>query len=117
MIHLMRINILKRMESSIYSFGLTVSKILQNIDIALKKLDNFEDIEENFDIEELDIDDNRLDSVLIGSKKVKSFFFKRYQIRWRMELEGDKVILERVLKEAFKITVGRDQKLKELKNS
>lgn len=116
LIHLMRINILKRMESSIYSFGLTVSKILQNIDIALKKLDNFEDIEEDFDIEELDIDDNRLDSVLIGSKKVKVLLQDIDQIRWRMELEGDKVILERVLKEAFKITVGRDQKLKELKN-
>ena len=116
LIHLMRINILKRMESSIYSFGLTVSKILQNIDIALKKLDNFEDIEEDFDIEELDIDDNRLDSVLIGSKKVKVLLKDIDQIRWRTELEGDKVILERVLKEAFKITVGRDQKLKELKN-
>ncbi|MEE0137727.1 helicase-related protein [Fusobacterium ulcerans] len=116
LIHLMRINILKRMESSIYSFGLTVSKILQNIDIALKKLDNFEDIEGDFDIEELNIDDIRLDSVLIGSKKVKVLLQDIDQIRWRTELEGDKAILERVLKEAFKITVGRDQKLKELKN-
>lgn len=116
LIHLMRINILKRMESSIYSFGITVSKILQNIDIALKKLDNFEDIEGDFDIEELDIEDSRLDSVLIGSKKVKVLLQDIDQIRWKTELEGDKVILERVLKEAFKITVGRDQKLKELKN-
>ena len=115
LVHLMRINILKRMESSIYSFGLTVSKILQNIDIALKKLDNFEDIEEDIDIEELE-DDTRLDSVLIGSKKVKVLLKDIDQIRWRTELEGDRAILERVLKEAFKITVGRDQKLKELKN-
>ena len=116
LVHLMRINILKRMESSIYSFGITISKILQNIDLALKKLDSFEDIEEDFDIEELDIDDNRLDSVMIGSKKVKVLLQDIDQIRWRSELEGDKVILERVLKEAFKISVGRDQKLKELKN-
>lgn len=116
LVHLMRINILKRMESSIYSFGITISKILQNIDLALKKLDNFEDIEEDFDIEELDIDDNRLDSIMIGSKKVKVLLQDIDQIRWRSELEGDKVILERVLKEAFKISVGRDQKLKELKN-
>ncbi len=116
LVHLMRINILKRMESSIYSFGITVSKILQNIDLALEKLDNFEDIEENFDIDELDIDDNRLDSVLIGSKKIKVLLQDIDQIKWRAELENDKVILERVLKEAFKITVGRDQKLKELKD-
>lgn len=115
LVHLMRINILKRMESSIHSFGITVSKILQNIDLALKKLDNFEDIEEDFDIEKLDIEDNRLDSIMIGSKKVKVLIQDIDQIRWRAELEGDRVILERVLKEAFKITVGRDQKLKELK--
>lgn len=116
LVHLMRINILKRMESSIHSFGITVSKILQNIDLALKKLDNFEDIEGKFDIEELDIEDNRLDSVMIGSKKVKVLLQDIDQIKWRAELEGDRVILERVLKEAFKITVGRDQKLKELKD-
>lgn len=116
LVHLMRINILKRMESSIHSFGITVFKILQNIDLALKKLDNFEDIEGKFDIEELDIEDNRLDSVMIGSKKVKVLLQDIDQIKWRAELEGDKVILERVLKEAFKITVGRDQKLKELKD-
>ncbi len=116
LVHLMRINILKRMESSIHSFGITVSKILQNIDLALKKLDNFEDIEGKFDIEELDIEDNRLDSIMIGSKKVKVLLQDIDQIRWRSELEGDKVILEKVLKEAFKITVGRDQKLKELKD-
>lgn len=116
LVHLMRINILKRMESSIYSFGITVSKILQNIDSALRKLDNSEDIEGDLDIEELDIDDTRLDSVLIGSKKVKVLLQDIDKIRWRNELEGDKATLERVLKEAFKITVGRDQKLKELKD-
>lgn len=116
LVHLMRINILKRMESSIYSFGITISKILKNIDIALKKLDNFEDIEEDFDIEELEIDDSRLDSIMIGSKKVKVLLQDIDQIKWRVELEEDRTILERVLKEAFKITVGRDKKLKELKN-
>lgn len=116
LVHLMRINILKRMESSIFSFGITVSKILQNIDMALKKLDNFEDIEEDFDIEELDVDDSRLDNIMIGSKKVKVLLQDIDQIRWRNELESDKTILEKVLKETFKITIGRDQKLKELKN-
>lgn len=115
LVHLMRINILKRMESSIHSFGLTVSKLLQNIDLALKKLDNCEDIVEDFDIEEIDIDDNRLDGVLIGSKKVKVLLKDIDQIRWRSELEKDKEILERILKEAFHIKYNRDKKLQELK--
>ena len=115
LVHLMRVNILKRMESSIYSFGITISKILQNIDIALKKLNNFEDVDEDFDLDEFDIDDPRLDSVMIGSKNVKVLIQDIDQVRWRSELEEDKNILERLLKEAFKITAGRDQKLKELK--
>lgn len=115
LVHLMRINILKRMESSIHSFGLTVSKLLQNIDLAIKKLDNCEDIVEDFDIEEIDIDDNRLDGVLIGSKKVKVLLKDIDQIRWRSELEKDKEILERILKEAFYIKENRDKKLQELK--
>lgn len=115
LVHLMRINILKRMESSIYSFGLTVSKLLKNIDSALQKLDSCEDIVEDFDIEEIDIDDNRLDGVLIGSKKVKVLLKDIDQIRWRSELEKDKEILEKLLKEAYLINPGRDKKLLELK--
>ena len=114
LIHLMRINILKRMESSIYSFGITISKILKNIDTALEKLNNFEDIEEDFNIEELDIEDNRLDNILIGSKKVKVLLKDIDKIRWKSELEADKLILEKVLNEASKITVNRDKKLIEL---
>lgn len=95
LVHLMRINILKRMESSIYSFGITVSKILKNIDLTLEKLNNFEDIEEDFNIEELDIDDSRLDSVLIGSKNVKIHLKDIDKIRWESELEADKLILEK----------------------
>ncbi|NME35325.1 MULTISPECIES: helicase-related protein [Fusobacterium] len=115
LVNLMRINILKRMESSIYSFGITISRILKNIDLALKKLDNCEDIVENFDIDDIDIDDNRLDSILIGSKNVKVLLKDIDQIKWRAELEGDRAILEKILKEAFKINVDRDEKLRELK--
>ncbi|WP_294093921.1 helicase-related protein [uncultured Cetobacterium sp.] len=115
LVHLMRINILKRMESSIYSFGLTVSKLLKNIDSALQKLDSCEDIVEDFDIEEIDIDDNRLDGVLIGSKKVKVLLKDIDQIKWKSELEKDKEILEKLLKEAYLINPGRDKKLLELK--
>lgn len=114
LVHLMRINILKRMESSIYSFAITVLKILKNIEGTLEKLKSFEDFVEDFDIEELDIEDNRLDGVLIGSKNVKIHLKDIDKIRWESELEADKVILEKILKEANKITVERDKKLVEL---
>ena len=114
LVHLMRINILKRMESSIHSFAITVLKILKNIEGTLEKINTFEDFVEDFDIEELDIEDNRLDGVLIGSKNVKIHLKDIDKIRWESELEADKVILEKILKEANKITVERDKKLVEL---
>lgn len=115
LIHLMRINILKRMESSIHSFGITISKILKNIDITLEKLNKSQDIEENLDIDDLELDDPRLDSVMIGSKNVKVFIQDIDKIKWRAELEGDRAILERIMIEAFKIQPHRDKKLEELK--
>lgn len=115
LIHLMRINILKRMESSIHSFGITISKILKNIDIILEKLNKSQDIEENLDIDDLELDDPRLDSVMIGSKNVKVFIQDIDKIKWRAELEGDRAILERIKIEAFKIQPHRDKKLEELK--
>lgn len=116
LIHLMRINILKRMESSIHSFGITISKILKNIDITLEKLNKSQDIEENLDIDDLELDDPRLDSVMIGSKNVKVFIQDIDKIKWRAELEGDRAILERIMIEAFKIQPHRDKKLEELKD-
>ena len=114
LVHLMRINILKRMESSIHSFAITVLKILKNIGGTLEKINTFEDFVEELDVEELDIEDNRLDGVLIGSKNVKIHLKDIDKIRWESELEADKVILEKILKEANKITVERDKKLVEL---
>lgn len=116
LIHLMRINILKRMESSIHSFGITISKILKNIDITSEKLNKSQDIEENLDIDDLELDDPRLDSVMIGSKNVKVFIQDIDKIKWRAELEGDRAILERIMIEAFKIQPHRDKKLEELKD-
>lgn len=116
LIHLMRINILKRMESSIHSFGITISKILKNIDITLEKLNKSQDIEENLDIDDLELDDPRLDSVMIGSKNVKVFIQDIDKIKWKAELEGDRAILERIMIEAFKIQPHRDKKLEELKD-
>ena len=114
LVHLMRINILKRMESSIHSFAITVLKILKNIEGTLEKINTFEDFVEELDVEELDIEDNRLDGVLIGSKNVKIHLKDIDKIRWESELEADKVILEKILNEANKITVERDKKLVEL---
>lgn len=115
LIHLMRINILKRMESSIYSFGITVSKILDNINTTLEKLNKSQEIIENLEIEDFELDDPRVESVVIGSKNIKVFIQDIDIIKWKSELESDRIILEKLLIEAYKIKPHRDRKLEELK--
>ena len=117
LIHLMRVNILKRMESSIFSFGLTVGRLLQQIDSSLGKINNpkYEEEMEEAEIDEIDIDDPRMDDVLIGSKKVKVLLKDMDTIKWKQELEQDKFILEEIMTQAYFVKPNNDAKLFELK--
>ncbi len=115
LINLMRINILKRMESSISSFGLTVSRLLSQIDGMLKKIEaNQLEYDEGISIMDVDEYDAEYEDVLIGSK-VKVLIQDMDLIRWRQDLEDDKDKLEQLLIESAKVTNKRDAKLKSLK--
>lgn len=69
LIGLIRVGLLKRMESSIYSFALTLEKILGRIRNTISIIDsNQYDIGDNMSIEDIDLDENDLDSLLSGIK-------------------------------------------------
>ncbi|MEG2302328.1 MAG: helicase-related protein [Niameybacter sp.] len=114
-VHLMRANILKRMESSIHSFGLTVSKILNHIDLLLAKIESENgQYDPELDINALDIEDPDLDSLLIGNK-VKVLLQDIDKIKWKQDLEFDKQQLQKLGVEALKVVKGeRDKKLQDL---
>lgn len=115
LVNLMRVNILKRMESSIYSFGMTVSKLLKEID---KLLDKIEKKGLNYDPElsiiDMDFEDEQIEDLLIGNK-VKVLLQDMDLIKWKQHLEEDKEKLELLLVEAAKVTNNRDAKLNKLK--
>ena len=69
LIHLMRVNLLKRMESSIHAFALTVNKLLEGVRELKDRLDNHDasDIEE-WGIEDIAVEDNAFDPYLVGNK-------------------------------------------------
>lgn len=115
LVNLMRVNILKRMESSINSFGLTISKLLQQIDAIINKMNQKEfSYKEELNILSINEEDALYEDLLLGSK-VKVLIQDIDLIRWRQDLEDDKEILEKLLIEAYKITQTRDAKLQELK--
>lgn len=116
MIHLMRINLLKRMESSIHSFTLTVEKIHGKIDSLIQQIDNHKDSEfEELSIEDIQTDDPDLEEYLIGNK-VKVLIQDMDLLRWKEDLEEDLELLAQLIKDARQVEPSRDAKLLKLKN-
>lgn len=115
MIHLMRVNMLKRMESSINSFTLTVGKIYDKIDALLNQIEKQATGEfEELSIEDIEIDAPEFEEVLIGNK-VKVLLQDIDLVRWKQDLEEDCNLLGRLFQEAEKIDATRDAKLQKLK--
>ena len=115
LIHLMRINLLKRMESSINSFSLTVDKLLHKVDDLVDRIDQKDDTGlEDMNIEDIEVDDPEFDDFLIGTK-VKVLFQDIDVIRWKQDLDDDREKLVVLLRESQAITAERDKKLHRLK--
>lgn len=116
LVGLMRVNLLKRMESSIYSFGLTVDKILGKIIQTIARVDEKQNnFDIDFNIEDIDTDDTELEDLLIG-KKVKVLLQDIDLIKWRQDLVADRDNLTAILASAKKVTPERDAKLNTLKD-
>jgi len=116
LIHLMRVNLLKRMESSINSFSLTVGKLLNAVDGLLLKLETHNDAEvEDLSIEDIEVDSSEFDSYLIG-RKVKVLIKDIDKVRWKQDLEDDKAKLTALLSDAQDVDIPRDAKLASLQS-
>lgn len=116
LIHLMRINLLKRMESSIHSFRLTSIKILNQVDSLLSKISAHENGEfEELNIEDLILESPEYEPFLIGNK-VKVLLQDLDLIRFRQDLEADRVFLESIVEESQQVTADEDAKLADLKS-
>lgn len=122
---LMRVNLLKRLESSVDSFRITLTKILSLIDNTLAEIDKYEQYGNNIDLDEIeltqyeedeDIEDAINNDFQIG-QKVKISLKDMNTIGWKRELNLDKEILSNLLKEFSKIKPENDAKLIELINT
>ena len=116
LIHLMRVNMLKRMESSINSFTLTVDKLIANIDSLLEKIDRHEDLQfDDISILDIDTDSDDFADALIG-KKIKILLQDIDLVRWRQDLEEDREKLNELIGFSRRIDAPRDAKLQELQS-
>lgn len=115
----MSINLLKRLESSVHSFRLTVDRMRKKIDETIKKINNYELGSEEIELtdiaagEDFDYDDQNTDFFSVG-KKVKIDLADMDYVSWRRELERDAENLELLSLMIADITPKHDTKLQTL---
>lgn len=117
---LMSINLLKRLESSVYSFRSTLNKIRERLDTTIQLVHDFESgnsqisIDEYIDNYDFDDDDQNTDFFTVGNKVQINLADMDY-ISWLRDLEADKESLDLLSLMVEDITPEHDSKLNELK--
>ena len=118
--HLMAVNLMKRMESSVYAFRLTLERIKDIMAGTIKDIEDYEHgIKKgslnlsDFLNRDFDEDDQNDDIFTIGRKVKIDIADMDYQ-SWKRELERDKEILSLLLAMVEDITPAHDSKLQEL---
>jgi len=118
---LMRINLLKRLESSVESFRITLSKIIAKLDQTLQQIEAFEQNGEAATVGFTEVeganldDDDWLDDEFSIGDTIRINLADMDLIRWKEDLTDDRRILSGLLEEMRKITPEHDKKLRDLK--
>lgn len=116
---LMSINLLKRLESSVYSFRLTIDRIKTLIDSTIGTIDRYQsgdcilELTEITDSDDFDYDDQNTDYFAVG-KKVRIDLADMDYVSWKRELEKDADNLELLSLMIADITPKHDTKLQTL---
>ncbi|MGA2765097.1 MAG: helicase-related protein [Spirochaetia bacterium] len=114
LIHLLRVNVLKRMESAVTSFALTVERQLHDVEAMMARIEGQTEELEEIDIGDVDIDDPAFESLLVG-RKVKVLLNDVDLVRWKQDLIEDRNRLATLLAAARQVSAERDAKLFALK--
>ncbi|WP_018611852.1 helicase-related protein [Segetibacter koreensis] len=116
---LMKINLLKRIESSVDSFRLTLVDIINQIKHTIGSLNNDEEAVSgvHFDVnsEEIDWEADWGDEENVIGTKVKVRVEDLDKVRWTEDLSADLLELETLYTAVFDVNVTKDIKLQKLK--
>lgn len=115
------INLMKRMESSVYSFNLTLKRILGLIDSTIHSIDTYDktssvklELTDISNIDEFDGEDQNGEELFTFGKKVKIELGDMDYKSWRDSLVKDRDVLELLTLMVGDITPEYDCKLQEL---
>lgn len=118
---LMRINLLKRIESSVYSFRITLAGMIEQVECALKSIEQkdfdsqYEGIQKYINDENFDWEAEWGDEENIIGKKIKIHLADIDKTKWKEDLSADLSLLNDLLYKTNSIEKERDIKLQELR--
>lgn len=123
LIGMMKVNFLKRLESSVHSFDLTLQRTIQKIDDLLERIDRFEQFKlanpelDLAAVQITDTDDEDLQSAFeISKAKIKiAHLMLEGNEGWKKALKDDRDKLQTLEFFAQSVTPERDAKMLELK--
>lgn len=118
---LMAINLMKRMESSVASFRLTLRRIDDLLKTTISTIDSFNqysdtkvNLEDISQLNDFDLDDQNDDELFSFGKKIKINLSDMDYTSWRRDLAKDKETIELLTVMVADITPEHDSKLQEL---
>lgn len=116
---LMRMNLLKRIESSVYSFRLTLENIISQVKDAIAAIDKggsdtYSGIQANGN-DDYDWEPDWGDEENVIGKKVKVHIDDMDVTRWKEDLSEDLEVLENLRKDVLPLNGDADYKLSQLK--
>src|SRR5204863_1623894 len=104
-----------RMESAVPSFALTVQRQLRDVEATLARIESHDEELEEIEIEDVDLDDPAVESLLVG-RKVKVLLKDVDLIRWKQDLIEDRNRLATLAGAARQVDASRDAKLAALRD-
>ena len=115
------INLMKRMESSVYSFNLTLKRIKDLIESTIETIDRFNkqsaheiELTDISNMDEFDDEDQNTDDLFSFGRKIKIDLADMDYVSWRDSLVKDAEVLELLTVMVGDITPDHDSKLQEL---
>lgn len=121
LIGMMKVNFMKRLESSIHSFCQTLQRAVDRMDDLLERIDRFKKHREDnpeIDFDELNLDDVEDDELREALEVGAKFTFKMHHLnidKWAKDLNSDRKQLYDLLLWSKDIDTKRDAKLDMLK--
>jgi SNF2 family DNA or RNA helicase len=120
---LMRVNFLKRLESSVDSFRITLGKFISEIERIINKIEEFEKNVTQGSVEAIQFGDINLDAdsddwlndeFSVGGK-VRVNLEDMNTTGWKQDLEADVLVAKAIFREMERVTPEHDAKLRDLR--